>query len=79
MQKEKKEETLFKPIILLLLQSVALFNIFDLLSTKEFFTNFETISLATSLGFIMLSSLFTFGILDKLREQENKKQQKATS
>ena len=79
MQKEKKEETLFKPIILLLLQSVALFNIFDLLSTKEFFTNFETISLAASLGFIMVSSLFTFGILDKLREQENKKQQKATS
>ncbi len=79
MQKVNKNRTLFKPIILMILQSIALFSIFNLLSTKEFFTDFETIWLASCLGFIMISSIFTFGMLDKLREEEIKKQQSATS
>ena len=78
MQEVNKNRTLFKPIILIIFQSIALFNIFNLLSTKEYFTNFETICLASCLGFIMISSIFTFGMLDRLRSEETKKQQSAT-
>lgn len=70
----KQETTILKPIFLLLLQGIALFNIFHILSTKEYFTEVDTMQLAFSLFFIMVSSLFTFNMLDKLREEEiNKK------
>lgn len=77
MQQKNKETTLLKPIILIFLQIITLFTVFNLLSTKEFFSPIETIWLSSLLGFIMISSIFTFGILDKMREEENKKQ-KAT-
>jgi hypothetical protein len=74
MQKVNKNRSLSKPIILIILQSIALLNIFNLLSTEEYFSTVQTIWLASCLGFIMISSLFTFGMLDKLREQEIRKQ-----
>jgi len=79
MKQVNKNITLFKPIILIVLQVIVLFSIFNLLSTKEYFSTIETIYLSLCLGFIMISSIFTFGSLDKLREEENQKQQKATS
>ncbi|HIP02221.1 MAG TPA: hypothetical protein EYG75_01755 [Campylobacterales bacterium] len=80
MKKVNKNRTLSKPIILILLQIIAVFNIYHLLSTKEYFAPIETLWLSLCLGFIMISSLFTFGALDKLREEEiDREQQLYTS
>jgi hypothetical protein len=76
MKKQTKETSLIKPIVLLLLQGIALYIIFYLLSTKEYFSDFERGVLTFSLAFIMIFSLVTFGILGRLREEENQKQQK---
>ena len=79
MEQVNKNITLSQPIILIALQVIVLFSIYDQLSTKEYFSTIETIYLSLCLGFIMISSIFTFGSLDKLREEENQKQQEATS
>ena len=69
-----QKTTLSKPIFLLLLQGFALYTIFHILSTTEHFTELDTMQLAFSLAFIMIASLFTFKMLDDLREQELHKQ-----
>jgi hypothetical protein len=74
MKLKKEKTTLIKPIFLLLHQCVALFIIFDLLSTDQPLLESQTYYLNISFAYIMITSIFTFRMLDKLRTQEQKLQ-----
>jgi hypothetical protein len=65
--KMKERTTIIKPILLLLHQTVALYIIFDLLSTNHQLSETEVDYLTISLAYIMITSLFVFRMLGKLR------------
>jgi len=78
MKLKKEKTTLIKPIFLLLHQSIALFIIFDLLSTTQPLSETDSNYLSISLAYIMITSIFTFRMLDKLKKEEEKKLQHST-
>ncbi|MCH9812646.1 MAG: hypothetical protein K0U47_01745 [Epsilonproteobacteria bacterium] len=78
MAQTPKNNSLLKPIFLLLLQLVALMGIFDVLSTNEQITETHHTQLLVSLLFIMISSVYTFKTLKNLKKEELNKEQHAT-
>ncbi len=79
MKLKKEKTTLIKPIFLLIHQSIALFIVFDLLSTDQVLSEMESYYLSISLAYIMITSIFTFRMLDKLKTEEKQKLQRSTS
>ncbi len=73
-----KSKILFIPIFLLILQTIALFIIFNILSTRGYYTDFDTEILTFSLAFIIVSTLFNFKLLDNLKASETQEQKRVS-
>ena len=73
MQTKEKKTTLLKPLLLLLLQAVALFYIYISLSTTENFDELNVARLTLALAFILVSSFLTFNMLHHINKEEKEK------
>lgn len=78
MQKHRKKQSLLKPVALLLLQLVALMSIFKVLSSNETVTEQHHTQLLVSLIFIIVSSLYTFKTLHRLKAEALDEEKPAT-
>ncbi len=70
MKHQTKNISLAQPIFLLFLQSICIYVIYHLLSTRVYFSDLDRGMLAFSLAFIMISSLVIMILLGRIREQE---------
>ncbi len=74
-----QKTSLLTPIAILLLQSVALLNIFYILTAEHIYSEISIIKLTILVAFISISSIFTFKLLHKLKNQEIEKEKNFTS
>ncbi len=73
-----QKTSLLTPVAILLLQSAALLNIFYILTTEHTYTDVNILKLTILAVFIAISSIFTFKLLSKLKNQEIEKEKSFT-
>jgi hypothetical protein len=69
-KKEEKKPTLFKSLLLILLQGIALLYIYTSLSSTENFDELNIARLTLALAFILVSSFLTFNMLYHINKEE---------